>query len=196
MSTFTEIAIYLIQAVANFYLLLVLLRFLLQLCKANFYNPVSQFVVKATAAPITPLQKIFPPFNNFNSACMALAIIVQVLAIQGSVAVYGGGLVPIVSLLSWALLGIATLLLNIYFYGLLIVIVLSWIAPQSQHPAIALLWQLMDPVMTPVRKLIPSLGGIDLSPILLFMLINVLRIFVRKLAVTAQLIPGLVPGIM
>lgn len=196
MSTFTEIAIYLIQAVANFYLLLVLLRFLLQICKANFYNPISQFVVKATAVPMTPLQKIFPAFNNINSACIVLAIIVQLAAILGSALVYNGTLVPIATLLTWALLGIATLLLNIYFYGLLIAIVLSWIAPQNHHPAIALLWQLIEPVMAPFRKLIPSLGGIDLSPILVFMLLNVLRIFIRSLAVSASLPPLFVPGIM
>ena len=196
MSTFTEISIYLIQAVANFFLLLVLLRFLLQICKANFYNPVSQFVVKATAVPIAPLQKIFPPFKHFNTACVVLALIVQVLAIQGSVLVYNGNLVPIISLLTWSLVGMGTLLLNIYFYGLFIVIILSWIAPQSHHPAIALLWQLMDPIMSPFRKLIPPLGGLDLSPILMFMLLNVLRIFVRNLAASAQLPPLFVPGIM
>ena len=196
MSAFTEISIYLIQAVANFYLLFVLLRFLLQICKANFYNPISQFVVKVTAAPIAALQKVFPPFNNFNSACVALAVIVQVLAIEASAFIYNGSLVPIPSLLSWSLLGIATLLLNIYFYGLLIIIVLSWVAPQSRHPAIALLSQLMEPIMTPFRKLIPPLGGLDLSPILMFMLLNVLRILVRNLAHSAQLYPLFVPGIM
>ena len=196
MSAFTEIGIYLIQAIANFYLLLVLVRFLLQLCKANFYNPISQFVVKITAPPMAPLQKIFPPFNNFNSACMVLAVIVQMLAIQSSAFVYSGNLIPILSSLTWSVLGITTLLLSIYFYGLLIVIVLSWVAPQSRHPAIALLWQLMEPIMAPFRKLIPPLGGLDLSPILMFMLLNVLRILVRNLAQSAQLPPLFVPGIM
>lgn len=196
MSTVTEISIYLIQAIANLYLLIVLIRLMLQLAKANFYNPVSQFVVKATALPLTPLQKIFPPFKNFNSACLALALLVQLMAIQASALVYNGTLVPIVMSLSWALLGIASLMLNIYFYGLFIVIILSWVAPQSHHPAIALLWQLMEPVMAPFRKLIPPLGGLDLSPIVLFLLINVLRIFVRNLAGATQLIPLFVPGIM
>jgi YggT family protein len=196
MNAFTEIGIYLIQTVANIYLLFVLVRFLLQLCKANFYNPISQFVVKVTAPPIGPLQKVFPSFNNFNSACVMLAIIVQMMAIQGSAFVYSGSLVPLLSMLIWSVLGIATLLLNIYFYGLLIVIVLSWVAPQSRHPAIALLWQLMEPIMAPFRKLIPPLGGLDLSPILMFMLLNVLRILVRNLAHSAQLPPLFVPGIM
>ncbi len=196
MSTVTEISIYLIQALANLYLLMVLVRLMLQLAKANFYNPVSQFVVKATALPLTPLQKIFPPFKNLNNACLVLALLVQLLAIQASALVYNGALVPIASSLSWAVLGIASLILNIYFYGLFIVIILSWVAPRSHHPAIALLWQLMEPVMAPFRRLIPPLGGLDLSPIVLFLLINILRIFVRNLAATTHLIPLFVPGIM
>ena len=196
MSTFTEISIYLIQALASFYLLIILLRFLLQVCKANFYNPISQFIVKATAKPITPLQKVFPAFSNFNTASLVLAMMVQIVAIQGSAMVYNGQLLPVLSLLTWSALGMVTMLLNIYFYGLLIVIVLSWVAPQSRHPAVALMWQLRDPVMTPFRKLLPSLGGLDLSPILMFMLLNVLRIFVRNVAISAQLPPLFVPGVM
>lgn len=196
MSTVTEISIYLIQALANLYLLIVLIRLMLQLAKANFYNPLSQFVVKATALPLTPLQKALPPIKNFNSACLALALLVQLIAIQISALAYNGTLVPIVMSLTWAVLGIASLMLNIYFYGLFIVIILSWVAPQSHHPAIALLWQLMEPVMAPFRRLIPPLGGLDLSPIVLFLLINVLRILVRNLAAQTHVIPLFVPGIM
>ncbi len=196
MNTMTEIGIYLIQTVANIYLLFVLLRLLLQICKANFYNPISQFLVKATALPMEPLQKVFPSFGNFNTACLVLALIVQIIAIQGSALVYNGTLIPIVLLLSWALLGIASLLLNIYYYGLFIVIIISWVAPQSRHPAIALLWQLTEPVMAPIRKLIPPLGGLDLSIIPVFILLHVLRIIVRNFAASMSLVPSFVPGIM
>ena len=196
MSTVTEISIYLIQAIANLYLLIVLIRLMLQLAKANFYNPLSQFVVKATALPLTPLQKLFPPIKNFNSGCLVLALLVQLVAIQASALVHSGTLIPIIMSLSWAVVGIASLILSIYFYGLFIVIILSWVAPQSHHPAIALLWQLMEPVMAPFRRLIPPMGGLDLSPIVLFLLINVLRIFVRNVAGATQVIPLFVPGIM
>jgi YggT family protein len=196
MTTFTEISIYVIQALANIYLLILLLRLLLQLCKANFYNPVSQFVVKATNLPMVPMAKILPAFKNFNMAIFALAILFQMVTIQASVTIYNGTFVPPLSLLIWSLLGMAAMLLNIYFYGLLIVIVLSWVAPQSHHPAISLLWQLMDPVMTPFRKIIPPLGGLDLSPILLFLILNVLRIMVRNIGITTHLPALFVPGIM
>jgi YggT family protein len=196
MNTFTEIGIYLIQTLANLYLFFILVRFLLQMCKANFYNPISQFIVKATALPVTYLQKVFPPVSNFNSSAIVLALLLQVFSIQGSILIYSGEFVPVLSLLSWSVVGIATMLLNIYFYGLLIVIILSWVAPQSHHPAIAILWQLMDPVMAPFRRLIPAMGGIDLSPILMFILLNILRIFVRNVAAATHLPAMVVPGIM
>tara|TARA_R110000787_G_scaffold8220_6_gene27499 strand:- start:1579 stop:2169 length:591 start_codon:yes stop_codon:yes gene_type:complete len=196
MSTFTEISIYLIQALANAYLLVTLLRFLLQLCRANFYNPVSQFIVKATAAPLIVLAKVFPTIKNVNTAALALAMAVPILAIQSSVLIYNGQFVPILPMLIWSLLGMATMLLNIYFYGLLIIIILSWVAPQSHHPAVALLSQLMEPAMAPFRRLLPALGGLDLSPILIFLLLNVLKIFIHNLAVSANLASAFVPGIM
>lgn len=196
MSTFTEISIYLIQALANAYLLIVLIRFLLQLCRANFYNPISQFIVRATAAPVAALGKVFPTFKNVNTATVVLAVAVQILAIQTSMLIYNGQFVPILALFIWSVLGMATMLLNIYFYGLLIIIVLSWVAPQSHHPAVALLSQLMEPAMAPFRRLLPALGGLDLSPILIFLILNVLRIFVRNLAASANLASAFVPGIM
>lgn len=196
MNTFSEIGIYLIQATVSLYLLIVLLRFLLQLCRANFFNPVSQFVVKATAPPLAPLQKIFPAFNTFNSAALALALLLQILAIQGSMLIYSGNLLPVTLLLAWSAIGIGSMLINIYLYGLLIAIVLSWIAPQSQHPAIALIWQLADPVMSPFRKILPPMGGLDFSPILILLLLNVLRIVITNLAQATHLPPLIVPGIM
>ena len=195
MNAMTEVSIYLIQALSSLYLLIVLLRFLLQLCKANFYNPVSQFIVKATQLPLAPLRKVIPPLNNIDFASLLAALVIQLAAMELTLLVAGGGLIPLLTALVWALIGIASMLLNIFFYGLFAAIIVSWILPQSHHPAIALIWQLMEPVMAPFRKILPDMGGIDLSPILMFLLINVLRIVVGNFAETTHLPPGLVLGI-
>ncbi|OUS18242.1 YggT family protein [Gammaproteobacteria bacterium 50_400_T64] len=195
MDSMTEVGIYLIQALSSLYLLIVLLRFLLQLCKANFYNPVSQFIVKATQPPLGPIRKIIPPVNNIDFASLLAALAIQLAAMELTLLVAGGGLIPLTTALVWALIGIASMLLNIFFYGLFAAIIVSWILPQSHHPAIALIWQLMEPVMTPFRKMLPNMGGIDLSPIFMFLLINVLRIVISNFAASTQLPPGLVLGI-
>ena len=101
----------------------------------------------------------------------------------------------IVLLLLWSVLGVIGLLVNIYFFALLAMIILSWVAPGSRHPAIYLLHQITEPVMAPVRKLLPPMGGLDFSPILVFILINIIQIVLRNLASGIGLHPALVIGL-
>ena len=105
------------------------------------------------------------------------------------------GLPNVGLLLLWSALGVVGLLVNIYFFALLAMIILSWVAPGSQHPAIALLYQITEPIMAPFRKMLPAMGGMDFSPILLFILINVIQIALRHMAIAVGLHPALVIGI-
>ena len=98
-------------------------------------------------------------------------------------------------LLLWAVLGVIGLLVNIYFFALLAMIILSWVAPGSNHPAIHLLYQITEPVMAPFRKALPPMGGMDFSPILVFILINVIQIALRHMAAGVGLHPALVIGL-
>lgn len=195
MATFAQIAIYFVQALGSFCLLVLLVRLLLQLCRANFYNPISQFVYKSTRPFLAPLRKLLPAVKTFDTATLAMALLVQWLVIEITLTIAGVGSVPIVQSLAWAGLGTLSMLLNIYFYGVLAIIILSWVAPANHHPLASLLYELMEPVMAPFRRLVPSFGGIDLSPIVIFLVINMLRIVLTQLAAAAQLPPGVVPGI-
>ena len=98
-------------------------------------------------------------------------------------------------LVVWSTLGIVGLLVNIYFFALLAMIILSWVAPGGNHPALYLLHQITEPVMAPFRKVLPPMGGLDLSPILVFIVINVVQIALRHLATGVGLHPALVIGI-
>ncbi len=194
MNAFNDVGTFLIQAFASIYLIVIMLRFLLQLCRADFYNPVSQFAHKATAPLLNPLRKLFPAYRNVDFASVVLALLLQWLAIQLTASVNGYPLINVLSVLWWGFLGILSMLINIYIYGLLAAIILSWVAPHNPHPAIALLWQLMEPVLAPFRKIIPSLGGLDLSPIFVFIMLNMLRIFLTHAANAARLPGWAVPG--
>ncbi|NVK36793.1 MAG: YggT family protein [Gammaproteobacteria bacterium] len=174
-SASVQIGLLLVNAIAGFFLFVVLLRFLLQAVRADFYNPISQFVVKATNPFIVPLRKVIPGFAGFDWAAIVLLIIVQMIAISLSLLIAGYGL-PYASIAIWALLGTAGLFLKLYFWGLLISVIASWLAPQSYNPALMLLRQLLEPVMAPIRKLLPDMGGFDISPIILFLVINVFEI--------------------
>lgn len=195
MSVFADAGTFLIQSLASIYLVILMLRFLLQLSQADFYNPVSQFAHKATAFALVPLRKVCPSWGRVEFSCLVLALVLQWLAIQLTASLNGYPLINVFYVLLWGLLGIASLVINFYTYGLLAAIILSWVAPQNNHPVVALLWQLMEPVMAPFRKLVPSLGGLDLSPIIIFILLNLLRIFVVNAANAASLPAWAVPGI-
>ena len=195
MNTFTQAGTFLFQSLGSLYLSVVMLRFLLQWVKADFYNPISRFLIKATHLPSKPLRKLFPTFGSFDMASLVLALLVQWLTIQLTASINGAGLINILLVLSWGAVGVASLLLNLYLYGLLVIIIVSWVAPQSHHPVLLLLNQLLAPVMEPFRRIIPPLGGLDLSPIFMFLVIQMLQIFVHGIAGYLQLPAPIVPGI-
>lgn len=195
MSPFSEVGIYLIQSLGLLYLLILILRFLLQAARADFNNPVSIFLIKATHLPTATIRKVLPTYRNFDLATLTLAIILQCIVIQLSVLILSVNLVNFFYLIAWAVMGIISLILNIYLYGLLAVIIISWVAPYNRHPIIVILHQLLDPVMKPFQRLIPPLGGLDLSPIFIFLMLNMLRIFLNAGAQGIMLPFKIVPGI-
>ncbi len=195
MSAFSEISGYLVQTLLSLYLLTMLLRFVLQLVRADFYNPISQFLVKVTNPLVLPLRRVLPGFAGLDMASLVLALLLQLAGIIALLLINGLGLPNILLLLVWSVIGLVGLLVNIYFFALLAMIILSWVAPGSNHPAIYLLHQITEPVMAPVRKALPAMGGMDFSPILVFILINVIQIALRHMAAGVGLHPALVIGL-
>jgi YggT family protein len=195
MSALNEILGYLVQTFLSLYLVAMLLRFLLQLVRADFYNPISQFLVKVTNPLVIPLRRVIPGLGGLDLASLLLAVLLQLAGIVLLLLINGIGLPGIFTLLVWSLLGVLGLLVNIYFFALLGMIILSWVAAGSRHPAIYLLYQITEPVMAPFRKVLPAMGGLDFSPILVFILINIIQIALRHMAQAVGLHPALVLGI-
>lgn len=182
-----EILITILMIASTFYMTVVLLRFLLQLARADFYNPISQFVVKATNPPLRPLRRIIPGWGGIDGAALVLAIIIQAITLFLIVIALNSGIPSInpLTVLVWAVLNVASLIVKIYFWSVIAVVVVSWIAPQSGHPAIQLVAQITEPVMRPVRNLMPSMGGLDLSPIVVFLILNVLDVVLNQMKLAA-----------
>jgi YggT family protein len=195
MSALGEIFSYLIQTLLTLALLAVVLRFLLQLVRADFYNPISQFLTRLTNPLVLPLRRVVPSLGGLDLSSLLLALVLQMAAIVALLALNGVGPPNIGLLLVWSVLGVVGLVVNIYFFALLAMIILSWIAPGSRHPALLLLFQLTEPVMAPFRKMLPNMGGLDFSPILVFILINIIQIALRHLAAGVGLHPALVIGL-
>ncbi|MBB6519902.1 YggT family protein [Pseudoteredinibacter isoporae] len=182
MGALNEIGLYVLQTLGSLYIALIVIRFLLQLARADFYNPVSQFLVKATNPLLLPLRKIIPGIFGLDMACIVLAIVLHWLLIQGCAAIIGAGFLNPFHVLTWAIVGLVGIILNIYKWGLLISIILSWIAPHNPNPAVLLLNQLLAPMMRPFRRLIPDMGGFDISPIFAFLVLGILGILLSSLA--------------
>ncbi|EHK70080.1 MULTISPECIES: YggT family protein [Pseudomonadaceae] len=179
MSALAQALVYVIQTLGSLYLLIILLRFILQLVRADFYNPLSQFTVRATQPLLKPVRRIIPGFGGVDLAALVLAVLVQLALMMVVVVLLGasiGGLFP--ALLIWALLGVASLFLKVFFFALIVSVILSWVAPQTHNPAAELVNQICEPLLAPFRRILPSLGGLDLSPIFAFIVINLLDRFV------------------
>lgn len=195
MSPFAEVAVLLISSLGTLYLTIIMLRFLFQVVRADFYNPLSQFIVRATNPLLLPLRKIIPGVGGLDLAALVLAllfhfIVIELLALAGF-----STLVSPVNALVWALIGTVSLVLNIFFVALLVMIIASWIAPMSSHPVLMLIHQLVEPAMAPFRKIIPPMGGLDITPIFAFLAIQVCRVFLNHFAAAASLPPRIVLGI-
>lgn len=195
MGPLAEIAVLLIGTLGSLYLTVIMLRFLFQVVRADFYNPISQFIVKATNPLLIPLRKIIPGVAGLDMAALVLALLFHWLVIQLMAFAYGAGILNPATALIWAFIGIISLVLNIFFVALLVMIIASWIAPMSHHPILMLIRQLVEPAMAPFRRIIPPMGGLDITPIFAFLAIQVFRVLLGHLAASVALPPAIVLGI-
>ena len=177
MSGLNGAAIFVVQTLGSLYLLIVLLRFILQLVRANFYNPICQFTVKATQPLLKPLRRVIPSMFGLDMSSLVLAIIVQ-MVIFAVVLMLSYIPFTVLGLFLWAIIGVLKLFLNVFFYALIISVILSWVAPGSSSPGAELVNQITEPALAPFRRFLPSMGGLDISPILAFMVIQLFQSFV------------------
>lgn len=150
-------------------------RFLLQACRVDFYNPISQGLVKITDPVLRPVRMVLPGYRNLDFAAFLAAVLVQVLLITSLAALHGAYLGNGVVIFAQAVLRVIMLCIQIFWWSILIVIIAGWIAPGSYHPALALLQQITEPLLAPARRLLPPMGGLDFSPIVVFLILGVIE---------------------
>lgn len=156
---------FLINAVVGLYLIAVMLRVMLQAVRADFYNPICQFLVRATNPLLKPLRRLVPGLFGIDMAGVVLLLLIQ----TGLLLVLSWITGPPLSFPGVIVLAAAELLrllVYIYIFSIFIMAILSWINPDPANPVVPLLWRLTSPVLRPFRQLIPSLGGLDLTPML------------------------------
>ena len=154
-------------------------RFLLQACRVDFYNPLSQGIVKLTDPVLKPLRMVVPSFRNLDFAAFLMAWATHVLVLVAATTL-GGGYVNVVGLIALGLQDTLLLCINIFYVAIFVVIIASFIAPGTYHPALTLLHQITQPLLAPAQRVIPSVGGFDLSPLLVFLVLGAAEIVIHK----------------
>ena len=167
---------FLIDFVFNIYLMVVLLRLWLQFARADFYNPFSQFVVKATQPIVAPMRRILPSIGRLDTATLALALVVAGLKIVTLNTVLGGTGLNILSVVILSCVIVIKEILTLVMYVLILRAIMSWVS-QGNNPMELVLSQLTEPMLAPIRKRMPEMGGLDLS----MMVVIVLLLFIQKL---------------
>lgn len=194
-SALTDIGMTIVQPLFSLAMLLIAVRFLAQLCGVSGYNPISMTLRRVTNVIVLPLSRLLPSGNRFSPGALLALILIQVVFIALMLGLVGQlDAFNVLQALIWSALGAAGLLVSIIFYSVIAMIVLSFLAPQSSHPAVEFIWELTEPVMAPLRQVLPPMGGLDFSPIILFIALNVVRVSLGHMAVAVGM-PRFVIGI-
>ena len=170
-------ATFLIETLFGIYILIVMLRLLLQWARADFYNPLSQFIVKATQPVLAPMRTTLPSVGGIDLACVVLLVVLQ-LAELWLVTGLLGHRVAVIALLVLSVAEIVQLAIYVFLFSILIQVIMSWINPGSYNPLLGVLHSLNEPLLGPARRIVPPIGGLDLSPIVVMVALQLIAILV------------------
>ncbi|MCH8866069.1 MAG: YggT family protein [Proteobacteria bacterium] len=172
--------IFIISTLAQLYLFVMLLRFWLPWLRADFRNPISQGILRLTSPLVIPVRRIVPPIGRLDTATVIVAFILQYLTILAIIAI-DGQMASIAWLSIAAAIGLVTLSLKLFTFAIFIYIILSWIAPGTYNPATAFISMLVQPVLRPFRRYVPTFGGLDISALLAIIFLQALSIYISTL---------------
>jgi len=168
---------YLLSTLFEVYLWIVMLRMMLQVVRADFYNPISQLVWQVTQPIVLPLQRVFPKWRQYDTAAAVVLVTIAVVYVFVATAVLGYS-VSVAGAIWYAVLKLIVLLLNLYTFALVIQAILSWVGPGVNNPAGSILWSINEPLLRPVRRVIPPFSGLDLSPLVVIVVLQFLKLLI------------------
>ena len=171
---------FIISTIAQLYLLVVLLRFWCPLLRMDFRNPIAQGILKLTSPLVVPVRRLLPPIGRVDTATVVVAFGLQYLTIL-VILVINGVTPTILPIAATAAVDLVLLSLRLFTFAIFIHIILSWIAPGTYNPATAFIAMLVEPVLRPFRRVIPTLGGLDISPIFAIIGLQAVAIFIATL---------------
>ena len=180
MNVLQQIGAFLTDTLLSLYIGAVVLRMLLGYAKANFYNPLSQFLVKITNPVLIPLRRYIPSIGKIDTAAIVLALgltLIKLVAL--SLIAYGA--VNVVTLFLLSIIDLLKVIIWIYIISFIIQAVMSWVGSAHGNPVAPLIDSLTAPILRPIRRVIPNMGMLDLSPLVAILILNILLIIIENL---------------
>ena len=177
-SNISSAIVFIVNAFTSLYLLVLLLRFWMPLLQADFRNPLAQGILRLTSPLVVPVRRIVPPLGRLDTATVLVAFVIQTVTVFLLLILVGqtAGFVPIAAT---AVVKLVVLSINLFVYAIFIRVILSWVAQGGHNPATAIITTLTEPVLRPFRRVLPAMGGFDLSPILAIILLLALTIVIN-----------------
>ena len=177
-SYMTDPIVFLIDTLFSLYILAVLLRFLLQWCGGDFYNPISRFLVKITHPPLKIMRRFVPSIGKIDTSSLVLMLSLQMLADASILLLLNGSMINIGALAITSITQLISLLINVLVFAVFARALLSWMNPGAFNAAASILSTLTEPLLDVCRKIIPGLGGIDLSPLAALLLLQLAKMVI------------------
>ena len=177
---------FVIVALSDLYVITFFLRLAMGWARVDFRNPLAQFVVRVTNPLVMPARRFIPPLGGVDLATLVVMVAVQCLATGLLVQVACVGDVQFGQVIVLGVMRLVDLVLNLYFWLLIVYVVASWVASGGYNPALAVLTAVVEPVLAPLRRVIPVIGGLDLSPIFAFLALG----FLQRVLPSGQALSG------
>jgi YggT family protein len=174
----TQALYFIIKTLAQLYLLLLLLRFWLPIMRADFRNPIAQGILRITSPLVIPVRRIVPPIGRLDTSTIMVAYVLEFLLVLVLLAIRGLT-VNTLPIAITAVLELAILSFNLFFFVILLKVILSWVASQNYNPMTALLNTMAEPLLRPFRRIIPPIGGFDISPIFAIIMLKAAEIVLQ-----------------
>jgi len=177
--------LFVIKTLADLFLVTFLLRFIMQWVRANHYNPLSQVVFKVTNPLVVPARRFLPSVGGLDTPTLVVLFVLEVVltfvllriaALSSSaVGVFAAASLNVVDVLFYSVLRLISLTLLLYIGATFIYVLLSWFGDRGRNPMGALLADLVEPMLRPVRRLLPPMSGLDLAPLIVTVLLYAIR---------------------
>lgn len=177
-SPIQDALVFLINTVFGIYILFVVLRFLLAWVRADFYNPISQAIVKITNPALLPLRRLIPGYGGVDWSSVVLMLLLKIVELELVGLVIFGKLLAPAGVLVIAVAELLRLTIYIFMFAVFVQVVLSWVTPGAYNPFTVILYRLTEPLLRPARQLLPPIGGFDFSPVVVLVLLNLTIILI------------------